>query len=106
MQLFNNCSVNNAYLANEIPKLVLIDKKGNIVSLKAPLPSYRNEIDEIIGNEIVSKILGQSDLRLKSVDCLIKPIYGTYSNCCLQAKAGQRSCFKRVDDNTSAMPKT
>lgn len=32
MQLFNNGSVNNAYLANEIPKLVLIDKKKATLS--------------------------------------------------------------------------
>jgi thiol-disulfide isomerase/thioredoxin len=39
LQLFdNNGMVQKAYVANSIPKFILIDKQGNIVNLDAPMP--------------------------------------------------------------------
>jgi thiol-disulfide isomerase/thioredoxin len=39
LQLFdNNGAVQKAYVANSIPKFILIDKQGNIVNLDAPMP--------------------------------------------------------------------
>ncbi len=44
--------VNNAYVANAIPKFILIDKKGNIVAFDAPRPSDKDRLYQMIETEI------------------------------------------------------
>jgi thiol-disulfide isomerase/thioredoxin len=41
-----------SYFANEIPRFILIDKKGNIVSFDAPRPSSGEEIEALLIKEI------------------------------------------------------
>ncbi|HMJ46416.1 MAG TPA: TlpA disulfide reductase family protein [Ferruginibacter sp.] len=42
-----------SYVANTIPKFILIDKQGNIVNFDAPRPSDREEIEKLLNQEIV-----------------------------------------------------
>jgi len=42
----------NSYLTNAIPRYVLIDKAGKIVSFDAPRPSSKNELAEMIDGEL------------------------------------------------------
>ena len=41
-----------SYVANAIPKFILIDKKGNIVDFDAPRPSSGEEIEKLLNKEI------------------------------------------------------
>ncbi|MFT4155846.1 TlpA family protein disulfide reductase [Parafilimonas sp.] len=41
-----------SYVANAIPKFILIDKKGNIVDFDAPRPSNALEIEKLLNKEI------------------------------------------------------
>jgi thiol-disulfide isomerase/thioredoxin len=55
LQLFDkNDVVKKAYFANSIPKFILIDKKGNIVSFDAPMPSSGDEIEKLINRQLVN----------------------------------------------------
>lgn len=44
--------VNKAYVANAIPKFILVDKQGNIVSFDAPRPSSGSKLEELLDAEI------------------------------------------------------
>lgn len=44
--------VAEAYIANLIPKFVLIDKKGNIVNPDAPRPGSGKKIEKLLQEEI------------------------------------------------------
>ena len=44
--------VNKAYVANMIPKFIVIDKKGNIVSFDAPRPSEGKILENLLSNEM------------------------------------------------------
>lgn len=53
LQLFDsNGKVQNAYVANSIPKFVLINKQGNIVSFDAPMPSSGTELEKLLDQEM------------------------------------------------------
>ena len=53
LQLFDrNGNVQNSYVANSIPKFILINKEGNIVSFDAPTPSSGEEIEKLLNQEI------------------------------------------------------
>ncbi|MBV4356836.1 TlpA family protein disulfide reductase [Pinibacter aurantiacus] len=53
LQLFDtNGSVQSAYVANSIPKFILINKEGKIVSFDAPVPSSGEEIEKLLRAEI------------------------------------------------------
>jgi thiol-disulfide isomerase/thioredoxin len=41
-----------SYVANSIPKFILIDKQGNIVNFDAPRPSSGEEIEKLLNQEI------------------------------------------------------
>lgn len=45
-------TVSKSYVANSIPKFIIIDKKGNIVSFDAPRPSSGDELENILNEEI------------------------------------------------------
>lgn len=45
-------TVSKSYVANSIPKFIIIDKKGNIVSFDAPRPSSGAELENILNQEI------------------------------------------------------
>ena len=45
-------SVWKSYVANTIPKFILIDKKGNIVDFDAPSPSSGEKIEKLLSKEI------------------------------------------------------
>lgn len=54
LQLFDNDrQIQKAYVANSIPKFILISKEGNIVSFDAPVPSSGIELEKILDAEIV-----------------------------------------------------
>ncbi len=58
LQLYDkNGVVSRAYVANTIPKYVLIDKYGNVVNFDAPRPSNVVEIERLINLEIDKKAL-------------------------------------------------
>jgi len=44
--------VSNSYVADYIPKFILIDKKGNIVNFNAPRPGSGVEIEKLLNQEI------------------------------------------------------
>jgi len=53
LQLFDkDGAVQKGYVANSIPKFILIDKQGNIVSFDAPMPSQNVELEKILDREI------------------------------------------------------
>jgi len=53
LQLFDkNGSVQSAYVANSIPKFILINREGKIVSFDAPVPSSGEEIEKLLRTEI------------------------------------------------------
>ena len=53
LQLFDNKNiVQNSYVANSIPKLIVIDKKGNIVTLDAPMSQSMDELKKILDTEL------------------------------------------------------
>jgi len=53
LQLFDKDGlVQNGYVANSIPKFVLIDKQGNIVNFDLPMPSQSVELEKILDAEI------------------------------------------------------
>lgn len=53
LQLFDrNGNVQNSYVANSIPKFILINKEGKIVSFDAPPPSTGEEIENLLNQEI------------------------------------------------------
>ncbi|MFT3701035.1 MAG: TlpA disulfide reductase family protein [Agriterribacter sp.] len=53
LQLFDhNSSVQNAYVANSIPKFILIDKQGKIVSFDTSSPSSGEAIEKILNREL------------------------------------------------------
>jgi hypothetical protein len=53
LQLIDNKGiVQNSYVANSIPKLVVIDKKGNIVTFDAPITKTMDELKKILDQEI------------------------------------------------------
>jgi thiol-disulfide isomerase/thioredoxin len=53
LQLFDKDGlVQNGYVANSIPKFVLIDKQGNIVNFDSPMPSEPVELEKILDAEI------------------------------------------------------
>ncbi|MGN6439163.1 MAG: redoxin family protein [Agriterribacter sp.] len=53
LQLFDSYTkVQNAYVANSIPKFILINKEGNIVSFDAPMPSSGAELERLLDQEI------------------------------------------------------
>jgi thiol-disulfide isomerase/thioredoxin len=53
LQLFDtNGTVQNAYVANSIPKFIIIDKQGNIISFDAPMPTQNVELEKILDREI------------------------------------------------------
>jgi thiol-disulfide isomerase/thioredoxin len=53
LQLFDSeNTVQSAYLANSIPKFIIIDKQGNIVSFDAPMPHLSTELEKILDQEI------------------------------------------------------
>lgn len=45
-------AVLKSYVANSIPKFILIDKQGNIVNMDAPRPSSGEEIEKLLNQEI------------------------------------------------------
>jgi len=53
LQLFDKDGLlQNGYVANSIPKFVLIDKQGNIVNFDLPMPSQSVELEKILDAEI------------------------------------------------------
>ncbi|WP_126969609.1 TlpA family protein disulfide reductase [Gynurincola endophyticus] len=44
--------VQGAYAANTIPRFVIIDKEGKIVTMDAPAPSQKEELEKILKNEL------------------------------------------------------
>lgn len=53
LQLFDaSGAVQSAYVANSIPKFILINKEGKIVSFDAPVPSSGDEIEKLLRKEI------------------------------------------------------
>ena len=53
LQLFDsNSTVQSAYVANSIPKFIIIDKQGNIVSFDAPMPHEAADLEKILDQEI------------------------------------------------------
>ncbi|MDP9077896.1 MAG: TlpA family protein disulfide reductase [Bacteroidota bacterium] len=53
LQLFDtNNTVQRAYVANSIPKFILIDKQGNIVSFDAPMPHETAALEKMLDEEI------------------------------------------------------
>lgn len=44
--------VSKAYVANTIPKFIIVDKQGNIVSFDAPAPSSGKQIEALLNREI------------------------------------------------------
>jgi len=53
LQLFDkNRSVETAYAASAVPKFILINKKGEIVSFNAPKPSDGTELEAMINKEL------------------------------------------------------
>lgn len=58
LQLYDKDGVvSKSYVANSIPKYILIDKNGNIVNFDAPRPSSVEEIEKLINQEIAKKVL-------------------------------------------------
>ncbi len=58
LQLYDKDGVvSKSYVANTIPKYILIDKNGNIVNFDAPRPSNVEEIEKLINQEIAKKVL-------------------------------------------------
>lgn len=49
--------VARSYVANAIPKYILIDKNGNVVNFDAPGPGKVEEIEKLISQEIAKKAL-------------------------------------------------
>ena len=55
LQLFDNkANVQKSYFVNSVPKYILINKKGEIVSFDAPKPSSGVKIETIIKNELAN----------------------------------------------------
>ena len=53
LQLFDNDgSVQRSYVANSIPKFVVINKQGDITSFDAPMPSDHSELQKILDVEL------------------------------------------------------
>ncbi|MGN6439162.1 MAG: redoxin family protein [Agriterribacter sp.] len=53
LQLFDSDGkVQKAYVANSIPKFILINKEGNIVSFDAPMPSSGAELEKLLDQEV------------------------------------------------------
>lgn len=53
LQLFDqDTAVRNAYVANSIPKFILVNKKGNIVSFDAPSPSSQVQLEKLLEEEL------------------------------------------------------
>src|ERR1700744_45361 len=53
LQLFDtNGDVQRSYVANSIPKFIVVDKRGNIVSFDAPMPSDHTELQKILDAEL------------------------------------------------------
>ncbi len=53
LQLFDiNGSVRKNYVANSIPKFILIDKKGKIINFDAPMPNNNIELEKLLDREI------------------------------------------------------
>lgn len=53
LQLFDtDGTVQKSYVANSIPKFIVVDKQGNIVSFDAPMPSDHSELQKILDAEL------------------------------------------------------
>ncbi|MDP9078510.1 MAG: TlpA family protein disulfide reductase [Bacteroidota bacterium] len=52
LQLIDNGTVNNSYVANEIPKFVIINKQGRIVTLNGPEPDSGEKLMAVLNTEM------------------------------------------------------